>query len=294
MNFRYFLGSAGVLILGLVAIFSVPSSVLEITPATARKLQELRNLGKAMYENPGTQTQAVSVLRQAAELASHSAQDRLNYGLALLRSGQADEGILEIERARILNPRLPHTYFNLGVEFKKRNEVDRALREFTHMVGLVPTEPKTHYNLGVLYKLKGDLKRAVISFEHSIQFGPDLAAPHFQLYNTLRRTELNRAKKHLLHFESIKALTQNSAVDEDINWSFYSELYDPQPPHVPTEQAAAIHFTAMRDPHELNTAPLGILLRPTGSKTPPQIVVWSNQGLLLTAPNHGAVENASR
>ena len=199
MNFRYFLGFAGVFALGLVAIFSVSPSVLEITPATAQKLQELRNLGKAMYENPGTQTQAVSVLRQAAEIAPHSAQDRLNYGLALLRSGQVDEGIREIERARILNPKLPHTYFNLGVEFKKRNEVERALRELTHMVELVPTDPKTHYNLGVLHKLKGDFKQAIISFEHAIQFGPDLAAPHFQLYNTLRRTELNRAKKHLSH-----------------------------------------------------------------------------------------------
>lgn len=290
MNFRYFLGSAGVFALGLVAIFSVSPSVLEITPATAQKLQELRNLGKAMYENPGTQAQAVSVLRQAAELAPHSAQDRLNYGLALLRSGQVDEGIREIERARILNPKLPHTYFNLGVEFKKRNEVERALRELTHMVELVPTDPKTHYNLGVLHKLKGNLKQAIISFEHAIQFGPDLAAPHFQLYNTLRRTELSHAKKHLSHFERIKALTQNSAVNEDINWSFYSELYDPQPPHAPTEQATAIQFRAMGDPHELNTTPLGVLLRPTGSKTPPQIMVWSNQSLLLTEPNREAIE----
>ncbi len=283
MHIRYLLAAALMLALGLIVVVSVPPSTFQLDPATAKKLQELRNLGKAMYENPGTQTQAVDVLRQAAELNPNSAQDRLNYGLSMLRAGQADEGIVEIERARELNPNLPHTYFNLGIEFKKRNEVERAVRELEHMARLVPDEPKTHYNLGVLYKLQDDLDRAVASFEHTIKLGPNLAAPHFQLYNTLRRTDRERAREHLDRFREIKELTEGAAVGEDVNWSFYSELHDPPAPAPPAREAKEIRFQAAGDGAELGAAPRGMLLLPADAENPPHVVAWSEQGLLLDA-----------
>ena len=289
INTRYFLGITCILALGLIVIISVPSSDLQMDSLTKQKLQELRNLGKAMYENPGTQTQAVDVLRQAAELNPNSAQDRLNYGLSMLRAGQAGKGITELERARELDPILPHTYFNLGIEFKKRNETERAILEFERMARLVPNEPKTHYNLGVLYKLQNNLDRAVASFEHSIQLGPNLAAPHFQLYNTLRRIDRERANKHLERFRAIKALTEGAAVGEDINWSFYSELHDPQSPLLPADHVAETRFEAMGNTSKLNAAPLGILLLPTGPETPPRVLAWSHQGLLLDSPDHDPV-----
>ena len=289
MNIRYLFAAACIFALGLIAVVSVPPSAFQMDPDTARKLQQLRNLGKAMYENPGTQTQAVDVLRQAAELNPNSAQDRLNHGLSMLRAGQADEGIIEIERARELNPGLPHTYFNLGIEFKKRNEVERAVRELEHMARLVPDEPKTHYNLGVLYKLQDDLDGAVASFERTIELGPNLAAPHFQLYNTLRRTDRERAREHLARFREIKELTEGAAVGEDVNWSFYSELHDPPAPAPPARQAEEIRFQATGDTAELGAEPLGMLLLPSGPASPPRIVAWSGQGLLLTSPGSDPV-----
>src|SRR5947208_8176134 len=59
-----------------------------------------RNLGKAFYENPTTQIQAVDEFKKAMELAPGSARERLNYGLALLRAGKTKEGIVEIEKAQ--------------------------------------------------------------------------------------------------------------------------------------------------------------------------------------------------
>src|ERR1700761_3329688 len=56
------------------------------------KLWEFRNLGKAFYENPDTHVQAAEEERKALELAPDSVLDRVNYGLALLRAGQADQG----------------------------------------------------------------------------------------------------------------------------------------------------------------------------------------------------------
>ena len=56
-----------------------------------------RNRGKAFYENPTAQTQAVEEFRKAFALAPDSARERLNYGLALLRAV-----IEEVDRAQRL------------------------------------------------------------------------------------------------------------------------------------------------------------------------------------------------
>src|SRR5262249_51424284 len=64
------------------------------------KLWQHRNLGKAFYENPTTQQDAVAEFKAALDLAPNSARERLNYGLALLRAGKTPEGIVELEKAQ--------------------------------------------------------------------------------------------------------------------------------------------------------------------------------------------------
>ena len=63
---------------------------------TSDQLLRLRTLGKAFYENPTTQTQAVEQFKQAWQLNSKSPVDRLNYALALLRAGNGKDGVAEL------------------------------------------------------------------------------------------------------------------------------------------------------------------------------------------------------
>src|SRR5437764_13059495 len=80
-----------------------------------------RNLGKAFYENPTTQQQAVDEFRKALDLAPSSARERVNYGLALLRAGKTADGIAELLRAQRQDPSIPHTWFNLGIAYKRES-----------------------------------------------------------------------------------------------------------------------------------------------------------------------------
>src|SRR5436309_15535228 len=100
-----------------------------------------RNLGKAFYENPTTQTQAVDEFKKALDLAPNSARERLNYGLALLRAAKTKEGVAELEKAQKQDPKIPHTWFNLGISFKKDSEYDKAIAQLEQMTKLAPDEP---------------------------------------------------------------------------------------------------------------------------------------------------------
>src|SRR5271155_3045335 len=75
------------------------------------RLWRHRNLGKAFYENPTTQVEAVEQFRQALLLQPNSARERLNYGLALLRAGKTQEGVDELLKVQQQDPKLPHTWF---------------------------------------------------------------------------------------------------------------------------------------------------------------------------------------
>ena len=191
-----------------LAISLTLQSASQTPPAAAASEDQLtihRNLGKAFYENPTTQQQAVEEFQGALELAPDSARERINYGLALLRAGRTEQGIAELERAQQQAPAVPHTWFNLGIEFKKAGEFERAIAQFEQMVRLVPDEPISHYNLGYLYRLTERTAYALRHFEEAARLDPALAGPHFQLYNAYRAAgRAADANRELQTFQEIR------------------------------------------------------------------------------------------
>ncbi len=127
----------------VVAWWVLASAQTSVVTAEEVAVQAARNLGKAFYETPGSSRQAVEQLRKALDLNPGSAREHLNYGLALLRAGQRDEGMDQIVTAQKMDRHLPHTYFNLGIEYKKAGEVEKAIDQLSQMEKLVPGEAKT-------------------------------------------------------------------------------------------------------------------------------------------------------
>ena len=196
--------------------------------ALEERLWQYRNLGKAFYENPTTQIQAVGEFKKALDLAPTSARERLNYGLSLLRAGKTKEGVDELLRVQKAQPDLPHTWFNLGIVYRKDGDVEKAVPQFQRMIALVPQEPISHYNLGALYKQAGDIPKAEQQFQEAAKLNGNLAAPHFQLYNVYRQQgKKDQAATELATFQRLKKEQEGSATPEDMEWSDYAEIYDP-------------------------------------------------------------------
>lgn len=200
----------------------------DIPPGLEERLWRHRNLGKAFYENPTTQTQAVDEFKKALDLAPRSTRERLNYGLALLRAGKTKEGVEELLTVQRAEPSLPHTWFNLGIVYRKDGDVEKAIPQFEQMISLAPDEPISHYNLGALYKQNGDLDRAERQFREAARLNENLAAPHFQLYNVYRQQgKRDQGAVELALFQSLKKAQEGAVTPEDMEWSDYAEIYDP-------------------------------------------------------------------
>src|ERR1035437_7423002 len=94
----------GVVILAvaaLVLLFGADASRVE-----QDRLGRFRNLGKAFYENPTTQPQAVDEFKKALDLAPNSAREHVNYGLALHPAGRLGVRAAVLGGAQKLAPNL--------------------------------------------------------------------------------------------------------------------------------------------------------------------------------------------
>ena len=256
-----------------------------VSRETAAELQELRSLGKALYETPGSIEQAAETLRRALELAPDSARDRLNYGLALLRAGKGDAGIAELIAVQQQAPEIPHTWFNLGVEYKKAGETATAIEQFQKMVELVPDDAKAVYNLAQSYRQAERIDDAIPLFERAAELDPSMAAPHFQLFNLFRRTNPERAKLEIAAFQRIKKLQEETGLDEDVDWSFYSELYDPVDPGRPADKVDVTVFEA-QPVWKLAQASERTGALPLDKN---RILTWGDEALAILAPGKDPV-----
>jgi len=269
-----------------VVIPSVAALVLLLGADASRVEQDrmgrFRNLGKAFYENATTQPQAVDEFKKALDLAPNSAREHINYGLALLKAGRTMEGVAELERAQRLDPKIPHTWFNLGIVFKNKGEYAQAVAQFEGLLRLVPNEPVSHYNLGLLLKLAEKRDDAVREFETAGRLNPNLAAPHFQLYNLYRQAgRAADAARELEIFQKLKALTEGAVIPEDMEWSYYAEIYDPITPRPESEPSPPPKFEDRKLAGGFDSATAGLLVLDAFGDRRPDLLAWSSSGAQL-------------
>jgi tetratricopeptide (TPR) repeat protein len=242
-------------------------------------LAQHRNLGKAFYENPTTQAEAVVEFKKALDLAPNSVREKLNYGLAMLRAGKIPEGVAELKDVQRRDPKLPHTWFNLGIYYKKSGDSDAATAQFERMIQLVPHEAIPHYQLGTLYKLQGKTAEAQAQFELAEKLDPQLAAARFQLYNLYRQQQqADKAAAELAEFQRLKKEAEGAAIPEDVDWCVYAEIYDP--PGAPTGPARGTTPPTNED-HVLEGSASGILPIDSTGDGSTDLLAWAPGGVRL-------------
>jgi tetratricopeptide (TPR) repeat protein len=268
----------------------MPTAVWAGSPA--EMLSHYRNLGKAFYENRATQYDAVETFKKALDLAPDSARERVNYGLSLIRAGKKSEGVAELVQAQKQDPTIPHTWFNLGIAYMRDSNDSQAIEQLEGMLRLVADEPISHYNLGKLYWRNQQPEQALKHFERAVELAPNLAGPHYQLgiaYRKANRPE--EAKKARETFDRLKSQQAGAAVPEDLEWSYYAEIYETiDPKQAQTVSAAAV---LRFDPKVLNrgldAASSGLLAFDVDGDLMPDLLLWSASGMQVYRQGDAAV-----
>jgi tetratricopeptide (TPR) repeat protein len=263
-------------LLGVIALGALLLWAAE-TPAVSPALAQHRNLGKAFYENPTTQAEAVVEFKKALDLAPTSVREKLNYGLALLRAGNLAQGVAQLKNVQQRDPKLPHTWFNLGIYYKRSGDADAAVAQFERMVQLVPNEPIAHYQLGSLYKLQGRTADALKQFQEAARLDRQLAAPRFQLYNLYRQEgQTEDAQRALAEFQQLKKQAEGAAIPEDVDWCTYAEIYDPPEPSAKSPAAAPTY-----DDKVLDITATGLLPIDSTGDGSTDLLTWGATGISL-------------
>jgi Tfp pilus assembly protein PilF len=273
-------------IFGYISGIVLPAAVLLLLhgASASRQQQDLlwrhRNLGKAFYENPTTQKEAAAEFKKALDVAPDSARERVNYGIALLRAGQTKDGVAELVKAQKQDPKIPHTWFNLGIVYKKDGDYEHAIRQLEQMAKLVPDEPVTHYNLGVLYKLAGKPAEGLKQLEIVAKLNPNLAGPHFQLFNQYRQAGRGEeAARELKVFQEIKKRQTGAAVPEDMEWSYYAEIYETVEPLPASAPPAPLQFADHKLAGHFDAATAGLAVLDFDGDGNPDLIAWSAEGV---------------
>jgi tetratricopeptide (TPR) repeat protein len=252
-------------------------------PRNQNLLEQHRNLGKAFYENPTTQQQAVQEFQQALAIAPDSARDKLNYALALLKvPGHEEEATKLLQEVQRQDPSLPHTWFNLGIYYKRQGDATKAIAQFLGLLARTPDEAIAHYQLGTLYKQMNRRNEAQAQFEKAAELDPLLAAARFQLYN-LNRLEGNteQGNRYLADFEHLQKLQKSWVIPENVEWCNYAEIYDPPEARVEAAAPPEPKFADTRLEGTVDPATAGLTLIDSTGSGQTDLLVWSSQGIRL-------------
>jgi TolB-like protein/Flp pilus assembly protein TadD len=106
--------------------------------------------------------------KRAIELNPNYANAHHWYALSLMWTGRHDEALLEVTRARQLDPLLLAVNANLGFILAAARRYDEAVAECRKTVDLDPNFPLAHYRLGQIYTLKGRYSEAIPELEKAV------------------------------------------------------------------------------------------------------------------------------
>lgn len=155
------------------------------TPSIAKGLenpsdsQPLLARAKSLLES-GDASGAITVLSDALNQSSESAELLVALGYACLAADRIDEAVHFLKRAAAMDPDRPEVQEYLGVAYQKMGNLEDAAASYRKLIEAQPNNPAPHYNLGVIYHQMGLYQEEFSAYQQALQLKPDYG---LALYN---------------------------------------------------------------------------------------------------------------
>jgi tetratricopeptide (TPR) repeat protein len=137
-------------------------------------------LGYAYLQN-GQQEQSVAAFARLFGVKADSAAGRLIAGQMMLKKEFEPQALVEINKALVLDPKLPQAHFLLGEVAIFRGRLDEAVGHFEKELVLNPNFAMAWYRLGDAYTRQEAYDRAIPNLQRAVWLNPDYSGPYILL-----------------------------------------------------------------------------------------------------------------
>ena len=129
----------------------------------------------------GQEEEGISELQTSLSMNPSYPDAHNNMGTLYEQKGMYDDAAKEYRCALRLNPNLSEAHYNLGNTYLKTSNYDKAVAEYRLYISIRGDHPTVLYNLGVAYMKQGMLAESAAAFQKSLQGNPGNADVHNNL-----------------------------------------------------------------------------------------------------------------
>jgi tetratricopeptide (TPR) repeat protein len=108
-------------------------------------------------------------LSEAIKRNPNAAESLATRGLVRFEMNQAEQALIDFDRARRLEPNSPIILNNMGRVFKAQNQYNQALAAFSEAIRLNPKFTHAYFNRGLVYYSMSDFPKAIKDYDMAIQ-----------------------------------------------------------------------------------------------------------------------------
>src|SRR5262245_8049407 len=142
------------------------------------------NLGRLLLKQ-GQREQGMAEVQEALRLYPEFAEAHEVLGLAYTEQGQLHEAVAHLQRALLFHPELATARNHLGRLYRAQGRLDEAIQTFRDLVARHPDLAEARHNLAVVYAHKGLQDLAIEQFTEALRLRPDLQAARLDMATLL-------------------------------------------------------------------------------------------------------------
>ena len=142
------------------------------------------NLGRLLLKQ-GQVEQGMAEVQEALRLYPEFAEAHEVLGLAYTEQGRLHEAVAHLQQALAFHPDLATARNHLGRLYRAQGRLDEAIQTFRDLVARHPDIAEARHNLAVAYAHKGLRELAIEQFTEAVRLRPDLHAARLDLATLL-------------------------------------------------------------------------------------------------------------
>jgi tetratricopeptide (TPR) repeat protein len=168
------------------------------------------NLGRLLLKQ-GQMEPGMAEVQEALRLYPDFAEAHEVLGLAYTEQGQLEAALASLHQALALHPELATARNLLGSLYRAQGRLDEAIQTFRDLVARHPNLAEARHNLAVAYARKGLQEQAIGQFHEAVRLRPDFHEARLDLATLL--LEIRRAPDAIAVLQPLLAAVSQGAGD---------------------------------------------------------------------------------